>query len=55
MTRDDAKLQRQLDEINARFQRHERMTRWIMAGVILLVGLVLVLLTNLLLMAEGAL
>ncbi len=55
MTRDDAKLQRELAEINARFKRHERITHWVLGLVVILVVLALVVSTHLLLRAEGAL
>ena len=55
MTRDDANLQRELAEINARFRRHEITTRWVLTLVILLVALVLVLMAYLILKAQGAL
>jgi uncharacterized membrane protein YhdT len=55
MAKDDPKLQRELAEINARFQRHERMTRWVLTLVIISVALTFVVLAHLLLKAEGAL
>lgn len=55
MAEDDAKLQRELADINARFQRHERTTRWVLTLVIISVALTFVLVAHLLLKAEGAL
>ena len=55
MTKDDAKVQRELAEINARFRRHERRTRWVLTLVIVSVALSFVLVAHLLLKAQGAL
>ena len=52
MPRDDAKLQEEVAEIRAQFDRHERATRWILIAVAILMMLTIIFLVGLLLEAR---